>query len=77
MTIRGILMKSDFLTLLSPDQIVVETRTGMLTHVGEALAGSLRAIGVTTRQDWQPTRLQRRFVELIEQTAGDCTIIET
>ncbi len=70
MTTRGVLMKSDFLTLLSPDQIVMETKTGMLVQIGEPLAESLRIIGVTTRQDWQPTGLQRRFIELIAQTAG-------
>lgn len=76
MTIRGILMESDFLTLLSPDQIVMETRAGVLARIGEPLADSIRTIGVTTRQDWQPTRLQRRFIELLEKVSSDCTIPE-
>lgn len=74
MTIRGVLMESDFLTLLSPDQIAMETKTGMLTQIGEPLAGSLRTVGVTTRQDWQPTRLQRRFAELLHHIADESII---
>jgi DNA-binding transcriptional LysR family regulator len=64
-TIRQILRESDFLTLLSPDQVAVEIDDRLLTVVGEAPPSLKRIIGITTRRDWQPTPLQRAFQDLI------------
>jgi DNA-binding transcriptional LysR family regulator len=65
MTIRGVLVESDFLTLLSPDQIALELRTGLLTTLPIELPGADRTIGVISRVDWRPTLLQRRFLTLL------------
>jgi DNA-binding transcriptional LysR family regulator len=65
MTIRGILIDSDFLTLLSPDQVALELTGGALTMIGQPFEGATRSIGVTTRSDWRPTRMQARFIDLL------------
>ncbi|QIK77791.1 LysR family transcriptional regulator [Sphingomonas piscis] len=61
-TIRQLLMSSDFLTLLSPDQVAVELEAGWLTVIGPAPPDIVRTIGVTTRAGWRPTPLQRHFL---------------
>jgi hypothetical protein len=63
MAIRGLLLAGDWLTLLSPDQFLIEQQAGLLAPIGGRVAGSERAIGLTTRVDWQPTRLQSLFLE--------------
>ena len=62
-TIRGLLLDSDCLTLLSPDQVAVELASGWLTTIG-APPGFVRTIGLTMRRDWQPTAMHRAFIAL-------------
>jgi DNA-binding transcriptional LysR family regulator len=69
-TIRGILLDSDFLTLLSPDQVAVELAAGWLVKICDAPQGLVRVIGVTTRADWTPTALQRAFLRELEAVAA-------
>lgn len=66
-TIRQILMDSDFLTLLSPDQVAVELEAGWLDIICDAPEGLVRTIGVTTRTEWRPTALQRAFIDTLRQ----------
>ena len=65
MVIRGILRDSDFLTLLSPDQIALEVESGMLAAIEVPAGLPSRVIGVTTRAGWRPTPLQARFLDLL------------
>ena len=68
--IRGLLLAGDWLTVLSADQFRIEEQAGLLTRIGGAISGSERRIGLTTRRDWQPTGLQKAFIEsLIRQVA--------
>ncbi len=69
MVIRGVLQESDFLTLLSPDQVALEIASNVLTLIGAPLDQAVRVIGITTRAGWRPTAAQRRFVELVERAA--------
>lgn len=69
-TIREILIKSDFLTLLSPDQISVELEAGWLEQLHAAPAGLVREIGLTTRANWRPTALQQAFVNELHLQAS-------
>lgn len=62
-TIRQLMMSSDFLALLSPDQVAVELEAGWLTILCAAPSDIVRTIGVTTRAGWKPTPLQARFQE--------------
>lgn len=70
MMIRQMLLHSDFLTLLSPDQVAVELEAGWLARIADAPGDVSRTIGVTTRADWRPTVLQRRFMDLLIEQAG-------
>lgn len=69
MVIRGVVMQSDLLTLLSSDQIAVELDTAMLVQIDVDLPGSMRSIGLTTRSGWRPTQAQQRLVALLEQAS--------
>ena len=64
-TIRQILLDSDFLTLLSPDQVAVELEAGWLAKICDAPGGLTRTIGLTTRSGWRPTAMQQAFVDQI------------
>lgn len=65
MMVRQMMMNSDFLTLLSIDQVAVELEAGWLVKIGDAPGNIRRTIGVTTRADWRPTALQQRFVDML------------
>lgn len=65
MMIRQILRETDFLTLLSPDQVAVELEADWLVKIADAPGDVARSIGVTTRFDWRPTPLQRAFLETL------------
>jgi LysR family transcriptional regulator, regulator for genes of the gallate degradation pathway len=65
-TIRQILIDSDFLTLLSPDQVRVELEAGWLEIICDAPAGLVRTIGITTRNGWRPTAKQAAFVAMLK-----------
>ena len=63
--IRQILMKTDFLTLLSLDQVAVELEAGWLTVIGRMPQTLTRTIGLTYREGWLPTRTQKAFIETL------------
>lgn len=70
LTIREILLGTDHLTLLSPDQLRVEIDAGLLVALDPPKTVS-RQIGITTRRDWHPTRQQRAFIETLREAAID------
>lgn len=70
MTIRQILLDSDFLTLLSPDQVTLELQAGWLTEIGPVAGQVNRAIGLTCRAGWRPTPLQARFMDILTDVAA-------
>jgi DNA-binding transcriptional LysR family regulator len=69
-TIRQLLMQSDFLTLLSPDQVAAELAAGWLAVICAAPPSIRRTIGVTTRVSWTPTPLQRAFLGELDRAVG-------
>ncbi len=68
-TIRQILRESDFLTLLSPDQLAVELDAGLLVEACPAPGDVKRVIGITTRSGWRPTAAQQAFIEALTAAA--------
>jgi len=56
-------VRSDFLTLLSPDQVRAEIDAGQLTEIKSEAPDTARTVGAITRRDWYPTRLQRLFLD--------------
>ncbi len=69
MMIRQMLLQTDFLTLLSPDQLAVELEAQWLIKIADAPGDVSRTIGVSTRADWRPTALQRDFLDILEVQA--------
>lgn len=69
MTIRQILLESDFLTLLSRDQVAVELEAGWLVKVCDTPPGFKRTIGMTTRAGWRPTATQQAFADTLKHCA--------
>ncbi len=72
--IRGVLVRSDFLTLLSPDQVRAEIVAGQLVEIGSEAPDTARTIGAITRRDFYPTRLQRLFLEELNAVASSLAI---
>lgn len=70
MMIRQILIDSDFLTLLSRDQVAVELEAGWLDVICDAPGDLLRTIGVTLRSGWRPTARQSAFIKLLSESAN-------
>ncbi len=62
---RQILIASDCLTLLSPDQVAVELEAGWLEIVAELPASCMRDIGLTVRTSWRPTAIQAAFLRYL------------
>lgn len=71
---REILRKSDFLTLLSPDQVAVELEAGWLIKICEAPGNLERTIGTTTRAGWRPTAMQSTFLETLDESAKSISL---
>jgi len=71
MMIREILMQTDFLTLLSPDQVAVERQAGWLISLGEPPGQFARTIGMTIRAQWRPSPAQAAFIAELERAAAE------
>lgn len=74
--IRGVLVQSDFLTLLSRNQVSGEIDSGSLTQIRSCIPDTMRAIGAITRRDWHPTELQKYFIILLRKTARNQIVVE-
>ena len=70
-TIRALLGDSDFLTLLSPQQIRPELDAGLLAVIGGPIESTRRPIGLTVRADWRPTGPQARFLDLLRALGAE------
>lgn len=68
LTIRELLLETDMLTLLSPDQLRVEIDAGLLVP-RETPTPVSRTIGITTRRDWHPTTAQREMMDTLHRMA--------
>lgn len=69
--IRALLAASDRLTLMSRRRILYEEQMGLLAALPIALPFTARKIGVTTRANWHPTRVQGEFLEILRQQLRD------
>lgn len=76
MVIRGLLLDSDLLTLLSLDQVAPEVESGLLATIGPPLERGDRTIGVTTRADWRPTVAQRHFLACLDAAVAATRVQE-
>jgi len=62
-------VRSDFLNLVSPDQVAAEMESGSLIRIKSVIPDSERVIGTITRRDWYPTPLQESFMKLLKLNA--------
>ncbi|QJU58028.1 LysR family transcriptional regulator [Sphingomonas sp. AP4-R1] len=69
--IRGLLLRTDFLTLLSTDQVRSEIEAGTLVRIESAVPDTMRTIGAITRRDWFPTKLQEAFMVALRRTGRE------
>lgn len=63
--VRGLMMRGDYLTIMSQRQAEMELDTGSVVTLPIDLRDSARAIGLTYRAGWEPTPTQARFMDLI------------
>lgn len=68
-TIRQLLIQTDFLTMLSPDQVAVELEADRLVQLSAAPKSVSRTIGLIMRADWRPTPLQEAFMAILRTEA--------
>jgi LysR family transcriptional regulator, regulator for genes of the gallate degradation pathway len=71
MVIRQVLIDSDFLALVSRDQVAVELEANWLCSLGGVPRAFHRVIGVTTRASWRPTAVQARFLADLTSVAKE------
>jgi len=69
-TTRGLLLQSDRAALLSPLQVREDVRAGELAVLIEAIPNSSRSIGITARENWEPTMVQRAFGQIVRDLAA-------
>lgn len=71
-TIRGILLGSDRLAIVSAQQVDYELRAQLLAKIPYALGEEpKREIGVVTRENWVPSLPQQRFLHHLQTTSGN------
>jgi len=67
--VRGLLMRGEYLTMISLHQVGHEYQQGLLVPLPVALAGSNRPIGLTTRRNWRPTQTQMQFIACLREAS--------
>lgn len=73
LVVRGLMLDGDWLTLMSRDQFLFEQRAGLLAEIASSGTSLRRQIGLTIRDDWQPTQLQTAFLETFRTVCADWT----
>lgn len=73
-TIRGLLLESDRLALLSRHQVYHDERAGLLHTLPLALQGTTRPIGITQRAHTTPSPAARIFIETLRAMAQQLEI---
>ena len=65
--LRGVLAEGDYVSIVSRHQISVDEELGAIAALDIELAGHIRDIGLTYRQDWKPTETQKCFVAYLRE----------
>lgn len=68
---RGVLSESDHLGCISRHQSKPECYHGLLAQIHFSTDHLIRPIGLTYRQNWQPTRIQQQMMEIISELSPD------
>lgn len=70
MVIGRLLTSDNLLALATPDQVALQIRAGLLTQIGQPLP-ERHTIGITMRDGWQPTSVQKSFVAQLRAVAHE------
>ncbi|MDA0794846.1 MAG: LysR family transcriptional regulator [Proteobacteria bacterium] len=70
-TIRGLLLESDYIALLSEHQIYYDKLYGLLTTLPLDLVDTFRPIGVTTNAQVEPSPAAKLFLESLREVVRD------
>jgi DNA-binding transcriptional LysR family regulator len=70
---RGLMLKGDWLTLMSLDQFLFERQAGALTEIPIKGGVLRRRIVMTRRSDWRPTSMQERFAAMAREMGVERT----
>jgi DNA-binding transcriptional LysR family regulator len=70
MVIGRLLTSDNLLALATPDQVALQIRAGLLTQIGQPLS-ERHTIGITMREGWQPTSVQKSFVAQLRDVAHE------
>jgi DNA-binding transcriptional LysR family regulator len=71
--IRGLLLRSDRLALLSRRQVQPEIDAGYLAVLPLTLKNSARPIGLTLRKDWRATTAQQQYLQILREACAAYT----
>lgn len=67
--IRSFLNDSDYLTMISENQIQYEVSSGLLRILNIGLSQFSRPIGLTMRKNWKPTKTQLTLIDFLREKA--------
>jgi LysR family transcriptional regulator, regulator for genes of the gallate degradation pathway len=70
---RGLMLKGEWLTLMSLDQFLFERQAGALAEIPIEGGVLRRRIVMTRRSDWYPTSMQERFAAMARQMGAERT----
>lgn len=76
-SLRGLLMESDRIAMVSSRQVRLEQKAGLLEILPIDLSDTRRPIGVTTRRDWVPSRAQADLLEELARAGNDAPTPES
>lgn len=68
---RGLMLKGDWLTLMSLDQFLFEREAGALAEIPIEGGVLRRRMAMVCRSDWRPTALQQRFASMAREMGDE------
>src|SRR3546814_4805591 len=66
LAIRALLLEGDYLALLNLGQVALDVDNGLISIIGAPLPDASIPVGITYRTGWEPTPLQREFLQDID-----------
>ena len=76
MMIRGLLLGSDRLTIISQNQVRHEEEQHLLERLEFDTSNTARPIGITMRKEWQPTAAQAQMLALLRAASKNNSLAE-
>ncbi|MET3654346.1 LysR family transcriptional regulator [Dyella japonica] len=70
---RGLMLKGDWLTLMSLDQFLFERQAGALAEIPIEGGVLRRRMAMVRRSDWRPTAMQERFAAMAREMGEERT----